>query len=74
MGYFSNGTEGEGYREVYCDKCIHSEDCIIWHLHLYHNYKECNNKDSYLHKLIPRDEKGFNKKCLMFIKKEDTDE
>lgn len=35
--------------------------------HLLHNYEECNNSNSILHILIPRDENGDNKKCLMFV-------
>lgn len=62
MGYFSNGTEGEGYLESYCYRCVHWKDvgdgrgvgCPVWDLHLMHNYKECNNKGSFLHVLIPR--------------------
>ena len=68
MGYFSNGTEGELYREKYCDRCLHdiSQDCPIWNLHLEHNYKECNNEDSFLHHLIPRE--GIdNLQCKLFV-------
>ena len=67
MGYFANGTESMIYEEKYCSKCIHNEDCTISLLHLTHNYDECNNDDSMLHVLIPRNEKGFNEKCTMFI-------
>lgn len=35
--------------------------------HILHNYKECNNDDSILHLLIPRDKEGWNEKCLMFV-------
>lgn len=68
MGYFSNGTEGMAYQERYCNKCIHdvSEDCAIWAAHLVFNYKECNNKNSILHMLIPRDTQGYNEQCKMF--------
>ena len=41
--------------------------CPVWFAHQEHNYDECNNKDSILHKLIPRNEKGWNDKCLMFV-------
>jgi hypothetical protein len=74
MGYFSNGSEGDGYQEHYCDRCIHDNAekgvyCPIWNLHLLHNYEECNNKDSYLHVLIPRAEGGGNDRCTMFIER-----
>lgn len=71
MGYFSNGSEGEGFQEAFCDRCLHDNFekgiyCPIWNLHLRDNYKECNNKDSYLHTLIPR-EGAFNGRCTMFV-------
>lgn len=69
MGYFSNGTEGDLYESEYCSRCIHSQKeggCAVMLAHMLHNYKECNNEDSILHLLIPRDEKGFNKQCEMF--------
>lgn len=67
MGYFSNGTEGMYYQERYCNRCWHdrNQDCPIWLAHLTHNYKECNNPESILHMLIPRD--GIeNKECKLF--------
>ena len=73
MGYFSNGSEGEYYESEYCSKCVHypgSEDdggCAVLIAHMIYNYDECNNKDSILHILIPRDTKGNNEKCQMFI-------
>ena len=56
MGYFSNGTEGDLYREAYCDKCRWDKDnaCPIWMAHMLHNYAECNKAESTLHMLIPR--------------------
>jgi hypothetical protein len=56
MGYFSNGTEGDMYREAYCDKCKWDKDqkCPIWFAHGLYNYKDCNNPDSILHMLIPK--------------------
>lgn len=74
MGYFSNGTEGELYYEHYCARCIHDDEengkyCSIWSLHLLHNYKECNNKESMLHVLIPRNKGGFNEICTMFVER-----
>lgn len=73
MGYFPNGTSGMAYEEQYCDKCAHSKcegGCAVWLAHLLKNYDECNNEDSILHMLIPRDEEtGFNKKCLMFLER-----
>ena len=68
MGYFSNGTEQLIYEETHCAKCANADDdgCVIMLVHLLHNYDECNNPDSILHLLIPRDEKGWNKQCAMF--------
>lgn len=43
MGYFSNGTEGEGFFSIYCEQCVHytepddPKQCPIWMLHLSHN-------------------------------------
>lgn len=68
MGYFSNGTEGESYEERYCERCKHYDGCTVWLAHMIHNYDECNNKDSILHLLIPRGERGGNAQCTMFIK------
>lgn len=70
MAYFSNGTEGDMYCAQWCDKCLHQEaGCTVWLLHMLHNYEECNNKDSFLHKLIPIREDGFADECSMFITK-----
>ena len=42
MGYFSNGIEGELYREQWCEQCVHdvSEEgcCSVWAFHLMWNY------------------------------------
>lgn len=77
MGYFSNGTEGEMYQCEWCVDCIHDDPeneiyCPIWGLHLEMNYAECNNKESILHRLIPREELVGNGKCVMFVKEGDT--
>lgn len=73
MGYFSNGTEGSLYESQYCDRCENQhpeKGCWIWDEHLFHNYEECNNDDSYLHRLIPqKQEEGghpYNGECVMF--------
>ena len=74
MAYFSNGSEGDNYEHNYCSRCIHGswlrEDdgkmCAVMEAHLLKNYEECNNKDSILHILIPRD--GiWNAECRMFV-------
>ena len=67
MGYFSNGSEGMEYQGEWCENCIHNEDCAVLKAHMIYNYDECNKADSILHILIPRDEKGYNKQCTMFI-------
>lgn len=67
MGYFSNGSEGMGYAERYCSRCVHEEGCVVWTAHLLRNYDECNNEKSILHMLIPRSRDGLsNEKCRMF--------
>ncbi len=75
MGYFSNGTEGMGYEEIYCSRCVHQNGpdgksgCAVWLAHLLFNYKLCNSKDEgaqILGLLIPRDEHAQNKQCTMF--------
>lgn len=70
MGYFANSTEGLVYEERYCWRCVHNLDeysCPVWEAHLLWNYDECNNKDSVLHKMIPRN--GItNEQCIFFVK------
>lgn len=70
MGYFSNGSEGMDYEAKWCARCVHDikNNCPIWLAHLIHNYKECNNKESILHMLIPRSKDGlWNEQCKMFL-------
>ena len=74
MGYFSNGSEGDSYHAALCQRCVHWPDdpddggCVIWMLHLIHNYDECNNPDSMLHVLIPRSEDNLrNEQCSLFL-------
>lgn len=61
------------YEEAYCNRCIHQDGpdgsgCAVWLAHLMHNYKECNNKESILHLLIPMAKNGLdNEQCLMFV-------
>lgn len=69
MAYFSNGTEGEMYQEAYCDKCVHGGgSCAVWLAHNLHNYRDCNDKESVLHLLIPRTDAFTNGQCRMFLK------
>ena len=80
MGYFPNGTDGMRYEEQYCSKCIHCPDydnridCPVLLAHSLYNYDEYNNPKSILHILIPRDGKGFNEQCAMFVEKVPVDE
>ena len=67
MGYFSNGTEGMDYQERYCRRCRHGEDCAVWDAHLLVNYDECNDPFSVLDLLIPRNARGDNEQCAMFL-------
>jgi hypothetical protein len=78
MGYFSNGCESDDYHEKYCFNCVNYRDledgrgagCPIMDLHYFYNYKECNNSESMLHFLIPREDDGLsNKQCSMFLKR-----
>ena len=76
MGYFSNGSDNEYYEREYCERCQHYPQegdelgCAIMDLHWLYNYDECNKKDSFLHALIPRDKKGYNEQCRMFLESE----
>ena len=70
MAYFSNGTEGELYKNEYCRRCVHdaNQDCAVWLVHLIHNYG--SKEDSILHLLISRSKDGLsNEQCKMFIRK-----
>lgn len=76
MGYFSNGTEGDCYFAKYCERCVHMPKnhdeggCMVWFLHLMHNYDECNKDDSMLDVLIPRSKDGIgNDQCTMFYER-----
>jgi hypothetical protein len=72
MGYFSNGSEGDCYEAEFCSRCVHQNGpdgesgCAVMLAHLLRNYDECNNKESILHILIPRDKDGWNEQCKMF--------
>lgn len=78
MAWFSNGTEGEIYRERYCDRCVNNRDlndgrgegCPIWDAHLL--FMEGDKKpdaQEVLDHLIPRetDPPGFAAQCSMFL-------
>ncbi len=60
MAYFSNGTEGELYRERYCYRCQHfsedgNRDCPVWEIHWLYAYGQNTNPElsSVLSLLIP---------------------
>lgn len=67
MGYFPNGTAGMMYEEQWCARCLHNETCVVWQLHMMHNYRDCNDEKSMLHALIPRGPDGENLRCRMFL-------
>lgn len=79
MGYFSNGTQGMDYEEMFCSRCIHQGgkngqgSCAVWDAHMLHNYDECNKSDSILHLLIRRGDwkkkEPWNFECEMFFEK-----
>ena len=75
MGYFANSTEGEMYERKYCEKCFCYQDghCPCLQAHMLWNYDECNNDDSLLHKMIPR-EGVANNRCIFWEPKEDKEE
>ena len=68
MGYFPNSTAAEIFQSSNCYHCVHNpideddDGCAVWGAHMAYNYDECNNPDSILHWLIPKDEN----KCNMF--------
>jgi hypothetical protein len=72
VGYFSNGTEGELYRERYCERCVHDRGeafCPVWEAHLWFNadQHEDNAVKEFLDILIPRRPDGSNGECRMFL-------
>ena len=54
MGYFSNGTEGMIFTEMFCERCVNWRDlddnrgpgCPIWDAHLMFAYEECNSESN----------------------------
>ena len=81
MAYFSNGTEGYIYEQVWCSRCHFQprdelKECPIMYLHAVYNYDQCGKDErakdlkSCLSNLIPRGENGFADKCNFFIEKE----
>ena len=82
MGYFSNNNHFDWYWGKYCSNCANwkiddtgIECCPIISLHwLCQNNPVCGNKviiQEILDFFIPRDKKGNNKQCRMFILKEE---
>ena len=75
---FSNGSEGDFYREKFCFKCKNYRDkkdgrgfgCPIWDLHILYNREE--KFKEVLDFLIPEikleDNCGVMQECSMFIK------
>lgn len=79
MGYFANSIEAQLYEERFCNKCIHyNNECPILFLHGLWNYEAVGKnkdetKETTLNSFIPRDGKGKNEECLMFIHKNRCD-
>ena len=79
MGYFSNGSEGDGYEECYCETCAHHHGpdsetgCAVWFIHTMFNYDQLTSGQeklrTALRTLIPEDRKGLNGKCAMWIER-----
>jgi len=73
MAYFSNGTDGDLYREHWCGRCANNGDdrgdegCAVWDAHFLYNGDQHKNKlvAELLSTLIPRG--GLrNEQCRMF--------
>ena len=80
MGYFSNNAEGANYERGVCSKCRHyphdgknEEGCPVWWAHLLHTSADGEDVKYILDSLIPRNEKGENEICAMFISRERID-
>jgi hypothetical protein len=70
LGYFSNATEIDLYREQWCDRCIHDakHDCPIWEAHLIYVDRDKLDIVTILDMLIPPSKDGLrNEKCRLFI-------
>ncbi len=79
MGYFCNGSAGEGYMSCYCWNCKNWRQkkgelgigCPVWDLHLLYSYELCNSKSKakkMLDFLIPW-KNSNNQKCSMFSRR-----
>lgn len=76
MGHFSNGSEGDFYREHYCYHCInwkkdmkdYPAGCPIWDTHLLYCYGAKGKIRKILDFLIPYKD-CQNGECRMFIKR-----
>jgi hypothetical protein len=78
MGYFSNSSEGMGYMEKFCTRCVNwrdngsgTEGCPIMDLHSLWNYEAVGKdadkaKTGALSHFIPREKNGENGECSMF--------
>ncbi len=89
MAYFSNGTEGEVYRERFCYRCLHCDvgedarECPVWSAHWYYAYGQSSNAElsSVLTMLIPMEPHTFKDgltvnvagQCAMFIERGERD-
>ena len=82
MAYFSNGTEGECYRESYCHQCRHyipgdGPECPVWTAHWLYSYGQAGDVKTILSLLIPEVDATFKDglsykvadQCAMFIAK-----
>lgn len=77
MAYFSNGTEGLIYRDMYCDTCVHDTgDCPIEILHTIWNYESRDDTPEGHLKRLALDvlwpmEGSQNGQCGMYIEAKD---
>lgn len=84
MGYFSNGSEGMGYEERYCNRCRNwredpetgFEGCAIMDIHAEYNRAQFGNTEEsktvkrILNMLIPSKD-GYNQECRLFMRVDD---
>lgn len=75
MAYFSNGTEGMVFEDVYCCRCVHYREpddggCPVWILHLLWNYEQNKDEDKRLALDLLITGNGFTEpyQCEMFHK------
>ena len=70
MGYFPNGSSAYDFQSAMCSRCVHDGACAVMEAHMLKNYDDCNNPNSILHILIPRNKRtgcSNGETCRMFF-------